>query len=92
MAIIYQEQISNQIKLILAVVQQFSNGATLEEIKKATGLNIELRTLQRRAERLITNGALKQTGIKRSAKYYLAQPILYPSIIPIQNEKIVLQK
>ena len=92
MAIIYQEQISNQIKLILAVVQQFSNGATLEEIKKATGLNIELRTLQRRAEKLITNEALKQTGTKRSTKYYLTQPILYPSIIPIQNEKIVLQK
>lgn len=87
MATTFQKEINNQIKLILVAMQHFSKGATLEEIKKATGLNIELRTLQRRAERLITNGALKQTGIKRSAKYYLAQPILYPSIIPLQNEK-----
>ncbi len=87
MAITYQEEISNQIKLILVAMQQFSNGATLEEIKKATGLNIELRTWQRRLMKLITEGALKQTGIKRSARYYLAQPILHPSIIPQPNEK-----
>ena len=74
----YQAEINNQLKLIMEAILQFDAGATIEEIKKATGLNIELRTFQRRLEKLIITGKLKQSGIKRSARYSLVQPFLHP--------------
>jgi len=44
-------------------------GAHSEEIKAAAGMDIELRTLQRRLGKLIERGGLKISGTRRTAKY-----------------------
>jgi hypothetical protein len=41
----------------------FEQGASIEEIKAASGLNIELRTLQRRLADLKKSGFVKTSGI-----------------------------
>ncbi len=67
----YQENIEEQLNDILGIIRQFPQGATSEEIKIAAGLNIEVRTLQRRLEKLVQKGRLQQSGARRSAKYHL---------------------
>jgi Fic family protein len=74
MATPHQQEVTQQLNIILQVMQQFPHGATSEEIKVATGLDIELRTLQRRLEKLVEKGDLKLSGTKRTAKYLLVLP------------------
>lgn len=72
MATSYQNEINEQLNVILQAMQAFPNGASSEEIVAAIGLKIELRTLQRRLEKLVQSGDLKLSGAKRTAKYQLA--------------------
>ncbi|OQP63311.1 cell filamentation protein Fic [Niastella vici] len=65
---------SNKVTLqIDAIIQAFScidDGASIEQIKAACGLNIELRTLQRRLAELKKEGYVKTSGDKRSTRYH----------------------
>jgi len=74
MFVSYQKTINQQLDAIRKAMKQFPTGASLEEIKVAAGLDLELRTLQRRLEKLTKAGTLKLSGTKRAAKYHLAQP------------------
>src|SRR6185312_2193584 len=74
MFVSYQKIINQQLDGIRKAMQQFPTGARLEEIKVAADLDLELRTLQRRLEKLTKAGTLKLSGTKRAAKYHLAQP------------------
>lgn len=71
-----QNQIAQELEVIKRIMAQFPEGASLNEIKTASGLKLEPRTLQRRLEVLIDSGELKLSGQTRSAKYHLTEPQL----------------
>ncbi len=55
------------------VLSAFKDGALIAEIKKATGFDINVRTLQRRLEDMIKQGLIKKTGQSHSTRYHLAE-------------------
>jgi len=57
----------------VALKQSGSEGATLEEIKRAIQTKIPHRTLQRRLEHLRKAGIVTTSGDTRSTRYYLAE-------------------
>ena len=63
-----EEQENNSILEILAT---YSLGAGIDKIKSKIGLEIKLRTLQRRLAKLEENGLIKITGNKRARLYHL---------------------
>ena len=65
-------KVTQQIDAITQAFSQFKNGASIHEIKEASGLEIEIRTLQRRLAELKELGYIKITGDKRSIRYYNA--------------------
>jgi Fic family protein len=65
-------QIEEEQEKLQAVLRVFVDGASLETIRSASGLNLELRTLQRRLASLVNQGKIKTTGSKRSTRYYPA--------------------
>ena len=67
----YQKKIEEELELIKKVLQTFPEGASAEEIIKSSGLDIELRTLQRRLETLMEQDHVKRSGVRRLAKYHL---------------------
>jgi Fic family protein len=87
MAISYQKTIDRQLEAIKEAMQQFPNGASSEEIKAAAGLNIELRTVQRRLGKLIERGELRLSGTKRTAKYYQIQSEKAPVLAQVETPK-----
>ena len=72
MATGYQKKIAGELEDIKQVMQKFPQGASVEEIKASLRHALELRTLQRRLEKLVETGLLKLSGAKRTAKYHLA--------------------
>src|SRR5437899_2831172 len=52
----------------------FEDGASIEEIRAASGLHITIRTLQRHLAELIQAGIIVPSGHTRSTRYHLAQP------------------
>lgn len=69
-----QREIEQQIYRILQTLGKFKQGASLKEIKEASGLLIETRSLQRRLEKLKTEGAVYLSGNMRSTLYHLSSP------------------
>jgi DNA-binding transcriptional regulator YhcF (GntR family) len=65
-------KVTQQIEAITQAFSQLKYGASIEEIKKASGLDIETRTLQRRLAELKELGYIKTTGDKRSTVYHNA--------------------
>ncbi|WP_315819108.1 hypothetical protein [Paraflavitalea speifideaquila] len=63
--------IKQELDTILAVLGQFKSGASIEEVKTASGLDIELRTLQRRLKKLQEQGLITLSGKANAARYYL---------------------
>jgi Fic family protein len=72
-------KIAGQTESIKNALKQFKHGATLETIKTVSGLDIELRTLQRRLADLKTEGFIKTTGTKRSTLYHLTNTNVTPA-------------
>ncbi len=64
-------------------LQQSRDGATIEEISQAVGLNISLRTLQRRLSKLQQLGLITKWGDSRSTRYRLSKTN--------SNDKTVIQ-
>ena len=62
-----------QLNAIKQALANFENGASLEEIILATGLNIELRTFQRRMAILKEKGEIIVSGDTRSTRYHLVK-------------------
>jgi len=63
-----------QIEAIINALRSFEDGASIEEIKTASGLNIELRTLQRRLAEMKKLDLIKTSGDTRSTRYHLTLP------------------
>ena len=68
------EKITQQIDAILHAFGLLEGGAAIEEIKASSGLDIEIRTLQRRLAELKKLGFVKTSGDKRSTRYHSAMP------------------
>ncbi|SJZ32181.1 Fic family protein [Sediminibacterium ginsengisoli] len=65
--------IIEEFEKIQSALQQFEKGASVEEIKAALEITLELRTLQRRLSKLQANGIIVTSGKGRSLLYYLAK-------------------
>src|ERR1700689_1087694 len=65
--------IKKEMEAIGKALESFQEGVSIEELKKAAGLDIELRTLQRRLAELTAQGIVAKTGDKRSTKWHLAK-------------------
>ena len=63
-----------QNEAILEALNSMEKGASIEEIRAASHLDIELRTLQRRLAELRESGAIRISGDKRSTRYYYLLP------------------
>ena len=67
-------KILRQNEAILQALMTMEKGASIEEIKAALVIEIELRTLQRRLAELKVSGAIRVAGDKRSTRYYYLLP------------------
>ena len=65
-----KKNINQEIEDILKALKSFKGGASIEEIKVASGLDIEVRNLQRRLEKLYNQGNVTITGNTRSRLYH----------------------
>ena len=66
------QNIKKELEALLNTLTQFHEGASIEELKQASGLDIELRTLQRRLAQLQEQGDVTVSGNTRSRRYHLA--------------------
>ncbi|WP_343667834.1 Fic family protein [Chitinophaga sp.] len=66
-----QAQILKELQLIRKAFESFGDGATIEMIKNALDIDIELRTLQRRLEKLIDEGIITTSGKTKARLYHL---------------------
>lgn len=68
-----QKNISQELEVIKNVLGQFKDGASIENLKAVSGLDIELRTMQRRLVKLQEQGQISFSGKTRSTLYYLVR-------------------
>jgi hypothetical protein len=78
--------IANQAATILSVLKQFPEGASLEQIQAAAGLDIDVRQLQRRMSNLCELGTIQRRGKTRSIRYHL------PVALNLEEEPETYQK
>jgi Fic family protein len=71
----YSQNITQEFEIIKSTLNNFKDGARIEDIKAASGIDIELRTLQRRMADLKNQGVVKSYGEKRSTRYFLTVPL-----------------
>ncbi len=90
----WPQNIRQQLEAIKNIVRQFKDGASIEEINVASGLNMELRTLQRRLEKLTDQGIIIKSGKTRATRYHLVDDVLDRNdktqsdkdLLPLTNE------
>src|SRR5690242_16034755 len=68
-------KIARQIESIIQVLSRFEYGVSIEEIKAMPGIDIELRTLQRRLAELKKLGFVTTSGDKRSTRYHYTKSV-----------------
>lgn len=78
---------AQQIDAILRILRPMEAGASIEEIRSTPGLDIEIRTLQRRMADLIKLGLVQTTGDKRSTRYYYEKPVTVGSWVEEAQER-----
>ncbi|OQP67649.1 Fic family protein [Niastella populi] len=78
-------KVTQQIEVIIKVLSLMEHGGSIEEIKVASGLDIELRTLQRRLADLKKLGLVKTSGDKRSTRYHYTVPRVERSGADFEN-------
>ncbi|GAA4446072.1 hypothetical protein GCM10023091_38570 [Ravibacter arvi] len=69
-----RSDISEELEVIVKALEEAEEGLSIEEIKEAVGVDIELRTLQRRLEKLREGGMVEVSGKTRSTVYRLIAP------------------
>lgn len=68
-----QENINRELEIIKNSLEQFKEGASLDDLKRAAGLEIGSRTLQRRLDKLQELGIVMSSGKTRATLYHLVQ-------------------
>ncbi len=71
-----ERKTSDQLEAIKGALRHFPDGAAIEDVKAAAGLELELRTLQRRLEKLQDLDQVFTSGNKRSTRYHLNKAIV----------------
>lgn len=74
-----QETIDQEMEVIRKALEKFKDGASIETIKKATGLDLERRTLLRRLDKLVEQGIVTTSGRTRATLYRLAEVPAQPT-------------
>ncbi|MDR6197392.1 Fic family protein [Siphonobacter sp. SORGH_AS_0500] len=70
-----QNRVSYELEKIVQTLAQFKQGVSLEALKHALDLDIEIRTLQRRLEKLKEEGLVVASGKGRAITYQVAASI-----------------
>lgn len=78
---------SQQLDAIVRALIPRDTGASIEDIRTTPGLEIEIRTLQRRLAELIQQGLVHSTGDKRSTRYHYNIPITIGSWVEEPQER-----
>lgn len=78
-----QTQILQELQLIRKALENFGDGATIDMLMNALNRNIELRTLQRRLDKLIDDGIVSISGKTKARLYYLI------STAPVVSQKSI---
>lgn len=87
--------VSHELEVITKTLAQFPEGAAIDIIKEASGLNIGIRTLQRRLEKLRERGIVHISGKTRATVYQMVRSSSLPdtetqevisSEIPVSKE------
>lgn len=89
-----KKAIEEELSIILQILQQFPEGANLQQIIESAKLPIGLRTLQRRLEKLRDLGKVVISGKTSGARYTLVHqggetrriPSLADELIPLSDE------
>lgn len=89
-----QETIDHEVGVIRKALKKFKDGASIEEIKDASGLELERRTLLRRLDKLVEQGVVTTSGKTRAMLYHLDEVSAQPTeakenkvnIIPLSEE------
>lgn len=68
-----QKNINRELEIIKNSLEQFKEGASLDDLKRAAGLEIGSRTLQRRLDKLQELGIVISSGKTRATLYHLVQ-------------------
>lgn len=68
-----KKDIQQELDATLHSLKRFKNGVSIEEINAFPDLNIELRTLQRRLQKLQEQGLVTKSGKTHSTRYHLVQ-------------------
>ena len=68
------KSIAQELEIIKEALKSFPHGASIEDVKAAIGLDIGLRTLQRRFDALQEQGYVRRSGQFRGARYHLVSP------------------
>jgi hypothetical protein len=87
-------KLEDDFSIIKEAVSMFSNGASIEDIRKIIGTGLELRTLQRRLKFLAEKGELVSTGARRGMRYHLPPQERIKETIstPAENNSIHLSE
>jgi len=81
MAKVSYTQILQELQQIRKTLEKFGDGASLEMIKNALDIGIELRTLHRRLDKLIDDGIIATSGKTKARLYHLV------STPPVEKQK-----
>jgi Fic/DOC family len=71
------------LETLRAVLTQFPDGASLEEIRAAAGLPVSDRTLIRRLGKLVQHGVARKRGSVRAARYILSDASKPATVVPV---------
>lgn len=63
--------LQEQLSAIKRVLSQYPDGASIEEIRAGAGLDLTIRTMQRRMDQLQAQGVVYASGSSRSTRYFL---------------------
>ncbi len=82
-----------ELETIVNTLKQFKEGASIDQIKTASGLEIEIRTLQRRLNKLQKQGLIRSSGKTSGTLYFLkeAKTTETPEdLLPLSDESKML--
>ena len=83
--------INKELEIIQQTLARFPQGASLQEVKEASGLDIETRSLQRRMDKLKEEGLISVSGNTRATLYHLSKrETAAPPVIEDDSEEIPL--
>ncbi len=74
-------QLQRELEAIFGVLEDFPEGAGIENIRQSIGLPIELRTLQRRLALLVNEGKIRSEGSTNNTRYFLVKTEKVDAII-----------